>query len=265
MYSLVKIASKYLRYFLLASNGKGHGVHSPFVFDFIKNVLTDKRQFYAYQSVEGIRKQMITDDTLLKIKDFGAGSNLTKSNQRKVNSIARASLKPAKYGQLLFRIANYYKSKNIVELGTSLGVTTAYLASANTTGTVVTMEGADEVANVAVKNFEQLGLTNIDLITGDFDDTLTGALKKLSTVDLAFIDGNHRKEPTLNYFYQLLEKGNESSIFIFDDIHWSKPMEEAWHEISHHAYVTLSIDLFFIGLIFFRPQQKKQQHFTIRF
>lgn len=265
MYSLVKIASKFIRYFLVASNGKGHGVHSPFVFDFIKNVLNDKRQFYAYESVEGIRKQMITDDSVLTIKDYGAGSIVSKTDQRKVSSIARTSLKPAKYGQLLFRIANYYKSNNIVELGTSLGVTTAYLASANTNGKVITMEGADQVAKLARKNFEQLGLNNIELIEGNFDTTLDGALQNLPSVDLAFVDGNHRKQPTLNYFYQLLEKVNESSIFIFDDIHWSKTMEEAWHEISHHSSVTLSIDLFFIGLVFFRPEQKKQQHFTIRF
>ncbi|MCY7422425.1 MAG: class I SAM-dependent methyltransferase [Chitinophagaceae bacterium] len=265
MYSLVKIASKYIRYFLFASNGKGHGVHSPFVFDFIKNVLNDKRQFYAYESVEGVRKQMITNDTVVTITDYGAGSTVSKSNERKVNSIARASLKPAKYGQLLFRIANYYKSKTIVELGTSLGVTTAYLASANPSGKVLTFEGADEVSNIASQNFEHLGLNNIEVIEGNFDNTLIGALQKLSSVDLAFVDGNHRKEPTLNYFYQLLEKANESSIFIFDDIHWSKTMEEAWDEIRHHASVTLSIDLFFIGLVFFRPEQKKQQHFTVRF
>ena len=265
MYSLVKIASKFIRYFLVASNGKGHGVHSPFVFDFIKNVLNDKRQFYAYESVEGIRKQMLTDDSVLTIKDYGAGSIVSKTDQRKVSSIARTSLKPAKYGQLLFRIANYYKSNNIVELGTSLGVTTAYLASANTNGKVITMEGADQVAKLARKNFEQLGLENIEMIEGNFDTTLNGALQNLPSVDLAFVDGNHRKQPTLNYFYQLLEKVNESSIFIFDDIHWSKTMEEAWHEISHHSSVTLSIDLFFIGLVFFRPEQKKQQHFTIRF
>ena len=265
MYSLVKIASKYIRYFLFASNGKGHGVHSPFVFDFIKNVLNDKRQFYAYESVEGVRKQMITDDTVLTIRDFGAGSAVSKNNQRKVNSIARASLKPARYGQLLFRIVNYYKGKTIVELGTSLGITTAYLASANALGKVLTFEGADEVANLAIKNFEYLGLNNIEVIEGNFDHTLNGTLHKLSSVDLAFVDGNHRKQPTLNYFYQLLEKANETSIFIFDDIHWSRTMEEAWVEIRDHSSVTVTIDLFFIGLVFFRPEQKKKQHFTIRF
>ncbi len=265
MYSLVKITAKYIRYFLLASNGKGHGVHSPFVFDFIKNVLNDKRHFYAYESVEAIRKQMITDDTILTIKDYGAGSTVSKSDQRKISSIARASLKPAKYSQLLFRIVNYYKCNNIVELGTSLGVTTAYLALANTNGNVLTMEGANEVANIANKNFEQLGLNNIEVIEGNFDYTLNRTLQKIPTVDLAFIDGNHRKEPTLNYFYQLLEKATQSSIFIFDDIHWSTSMEEAWDEIRHHESVTLSIDLFFIGLVFFRSEQKKQQHFTVRF
>ncbi len=265
MYSLVKIASKYIRYFITASNGKGHGVHSPFVFDFIKNVLTDKRHFYAYDSVEDIRKKMITDETVLTIQDYGAGSTAVKGDQRKVSSIARSSLKPAKYSQLLFRMVNYYKPQSIIELGTSLGVTSAYLAEANTNAKVYTFEGAGEVAAVAQKNLQQLNISNIHLIEGNFDETLQHQLSQLTQVDFAFVDGNHRKEPTLRYFKQLLEKAGDSSIFIFDDIHWSQQMEEAWQEIISHSRVTLSIDLFFIGLVFFRPQQKKVQHFSVRF
>ena len=265
MYSLVKIATKYIRYFFTACNGRGHGVHSPFVFDFIKNVLNDKRQFYAYTTVEDIRKQLITNETMLTIQDFGAGSTLVKGDQRKVSSIARASLKPAKYGQLLFRIVNYYHCKHIVELGTSLGVTTAYLASPSMQNQVVTFEGAEEVAALARKNFEALQLTNIELVQGNFDETLQARLLQLPAVDLAFIDGNHRREPTERYFEQLLQKANEHSIFIFDDIHWSPEMEAAWKTICGHPAVTLTIDLFFIGIVFCRKEQKHVQHFTVRF
>lgn len=265
MYSLPKLALKYIRYYLNASNGNGHGVHSPFVFDFIKNVLNDKRHFYAYDEVEQVRESLLRNDALLEIEDFGAGSAVIKSNQRKISSIAKSSLKPKKFGQLMMRIVNYYGIQTSVELGTSLGVTSAYLASGNLNGRLYTHEGAKLVAAVARKYFDKLQLQNIDLIEGNFDITLQTTLQRVKTIDFAFVDGNHRREPTLHYFTQLLEKKTERSIFIFDDIHWSDGMEEAWQQIQQHPDVTLTIDLFFIGLVFFRKEQKVAQHFAIRF
>ncbi|GEO08601.1 O-methyltransferase [Segetibacter aerophilus] len=265
MYSAVKLASKYLSYYLTASNGKGHGVHSPFVFDFITNVLNDRRTFYAYQELEELRHQLLADKRVLTIEDFGAGSAITKSKQRRISSIARSALKPKKYGQLMFRMVDYYKANTIVELGTSLGITTSYLASGNLKGKVYTFEGARQVAEVAKQNFTQLSLENIELIEGSFDDTLKPFLTKIDKVDILFIDGNHRKEPTIEYFEQLLSKASESSVFVFDDIHWSEGMEAAWSHIKNHPSVTLTIDLFFIGLVFFRKEQKVAQHFSIRF
>jgi predicted O-methyltransferase YrrM len=162
-------------------------------------------------------------------------------------------------------MVDYYKVNTVVELGTSLGVTTGYLAAANLKGKVYTFEGAKEVAKVAIENFATLSLEHIKLIDGNFDETLQPALEDIDKVDLAFVDGNHRKEPTIEYFNKLLEKASERSIFIFDDIHWSGGMEEAWEHIKQHPMVTLTIDLFFIGLVFFRKEQKVAQHFSIRF
>ncbi len=265
MYSTVQLAIKYFNYQLNASNSKGHGVHSPFVFDFIKNVLNDTRHFYNYDAIENVRQQLYTNNDVLTIEDFGAGSTVSKSNKRKVSSIARSALKPKKFGQLMFRMVNYYKANTIVELGTSLGITTSYLASSNANGKVYTLEGANEVANLARHHFNNLSLKNIHIILGNFDDTLQNTLNKLVKIDFAFVDGNHRKEPTLQYFHQLLEKTTDQSILIFDDIHWSKEMEEAWREIQKHPSVTLTIDLFFIGIVFFRKENKVPQHFSIRF
>jgi predicted O-methyltransferase YrrM len=196
---------------------------------------------------------------------MGAGSRLKKDSRRKIADIATSSLKPKKFGQLLFRIVDQYAPKNILEMGTSLGVTTAYLASAKQGSSVVTMEGAKAVAEMARIHFSKLGLQNIQLVEGNFDDTLPLAIQKMGTIDMVFVDGNHRYEPTLRYFRQLLPALHEYSILILDDIHWSSEMEQAWEEIKHHTSVTLSIDLFFIGLIFFRKEQKVKQHFTIRF
>src|SRR5262249_27487483 len=106
---------------------------------------------------------------------------------------------------------------------------------------------------------------NIQVITGNFDDTLTGMLQQLPMVDLAFLDGNHRLEPTLRYFEQVVSKVHEASVIILDDIHWSEEMEQAWKKIQQHPAVTCTIDLFFIGLVFFKEDIKTTQHFTIRF
>lgn len=265
MYSPLQLAARYARYYVTASNSKGHGMHSPFVFSFITQVMNDKRTFYAYRTIENLRQALLIDQQKLVIEDFGAGSRVRKENTRKVCDIARSSLKPKRFGQLLFRIVDHYSPANILELGTSLGTTTAYLASANEHSKVVTMEGAATVAAVARKNFAKLGLQNIRLVEGNFDETLAATVQQMGSIDLAFVDGNHRYEPTLRYFREILPAMHEYSILIFDDIHWSAEMEQAWSAIQQDPAVTLSIDLFFIGLVFFRKEQKVKQHFTIRF
>ncbi len=265
MYGKLQLAFKYLQYWLTSSNGRGHGIHSPFVFHFTKDVLNDNRSFYCFETIEALREELRQNQTMLTIEDFGAGSNFTKFKQRSVSSIAASALKTKKFSQLLFRMVNYYQPKTILELGTSLGITTSYLACAKSDANVITMEGSHAIASVAKQNFEQLGIQNIQLIEGNFDVTLPPITSGLSSLDFAFVDGNHRKEPTLAYFQQLLQKQNEHSIFVFDDIHWSEGMEEAWNEIKSHAAVTVTIDLFFIGLIFFRKENKAKQHFVIRF
>jgi predicted O-methyltransferase YrrM len=266
MYSPVQLALKFAQYYLTSSNGKGHGIHSPFVFNFVQQVLNDQRHFYAYEAIENRRKWLLQNNEVLTIEDFGAGSRTGLTKQRKVKDIAASSLKPKKYAQLLFRMVDYYQPKTIIELGTSLGITSSYLASAKQDAEFITFEGSKAVAAVAKNNFSNLGLNNIRLIEGNFDKTLKPTLNTLLVdVDFAFLDGNHRYQPTIDYFNQLLPHLNEHSVVIFDDIHWSKEMEQAWYEIQQNNMVTLSIDLFFVGLVFFKKDFKVKQHFSIRF
>lgn len=208
---------------------------------------------------------MLADKTEIEVQDFGAGSSVIKSNKRVVGDIAASSLKPKKYAQLLYRMVKYYKPQTILELGTSFGITSAYMASGDKSSEVFTCEGALSIAAIARQNFEALQLTNIQLTEGDFAKTLSPLLSNLVQLDLAFIDGNHRKEPTIDYFKQLLEHCNPSTILVFDDIHWSAAMEEAWDIIRDYPAVTLSIDLFFIGIVFLNPDINHKQHYTIRF
>ena len=265
MYSRLKLAKKYLHYQFTASNAQGHGIHSPFVFDFVRNVLNDRTEYEVYKKVEGLRHNLLKDFTLVDVLDLGAGSALSSHKQRTVSDITRHAAKSKKYGQLLFRIIQYYPVNTVIELGTSLGLSTCYLALANEAGSVLTLEGAPGVAARAQQNFCSLSIKNIRLVTGNFDETLPGVLSSMSTVDCCFVDGNHRKGPTLDYFNSLAEKINSNSILIFDDIHWSEEMEEAWEIIRSHPSVRLSMDLFFLGIVFFREEFKIKQHFIIRY
>ncbi len=265
MYSKTQLALKYLNYYFTASNGKGHGMHSPFVFHFITKILNDKTVYPEYEKVENLRQQLLTDNTGLTIEDFGAGSAVNKTNSRTVAAIAKNSAKPKKFGQLLFRMVKEYQPQTILELGTSLGITTSYLSLAKPDAKLITMEGAKEVANTARKNLQTLNLQNYALVEGNFDSTLAAVVHGLPTVDFAFIDGNHRQAPTEKYFQELLPKTNNDSILIFDDIHWSKEMEQAWETIKNHPSVRCTIDLFFIGIVIFRQEFREKQHFTIRF
>ena len=265
MYSSFQLAKKYFHYRLTAASSKGHGIHSPFVFDFIQFILNDKKKYPCYQQIENIRKQLLTNKNEIDVEDFGAGSAFIKTNKRFINKIAASSLKPKKYAQLLYRMVQYYQPKNIAELGTSFGITTAYLASGNSTSHVYTLEGAATIAAIAQQNFRQQNLKNISLLQGSFEKTLPLLFAKINTVDFVFIDGNHRKDPTLAYFAQFLNISTAATILIFDDIHWSKEMEAAWEQIKAHESVTLTIDLFFIGIVFFKKEFKVKQHFSIRF
>ena len=265
MYSKPQLLLKYLQYYFTASNSKGHGMHSPFVFEFITKVLNDKTNYPEYEKVEALRDQLLNDHTIVEIEDFGAGSMMGKKNRRSISSIAKNAAKPKKFGQLLFRMIKYYQPKTILELGTSLGITTSYLSLAKPDARLTTMEGSKEIADVAKRNFINLETRNIEIIEGNFDNALSSVVGGLLTVDFAFIDGNHRQEPTERYFKELLAKTNNNSILVFDDIHWSGEMEAAWEAIKNNAAVSCSIDLFFIGIVFFRKEFKEKQHFAIRF
>lgn len=264
MYSPLTLALKYVAYLFSSSNGKGHGIHSPFVFEFVQKVLNDRATYPEYSQVENLRKKLLLDNTPVPMEDYGAGSRASPAS-RSISQIVRHAAKSPRYAALLYRIVKFYHPHYVIELGTSLGISTSYLAFGDKTAVIISGEGNYAVASHAKENFESLNLKNVRIITGSFDNTLPEMVSALPHVDLAFIDANHRKKPTIAYFNELLKKITSNSIVIFDDIHWSSGMEQAWTEIKNHPSVMLTIDLFFFGIIFFRPEFKVKQHFTIRF
>lgn len=242
-----------------------YNLHSPSIFEFISNTLEDDRSYYAFDEIEALRAHLLKDNTSIQIVDLGAGSKTSKQKTRTIKEIAGSALSPSYQCKLLFRIAQYLKPRNILELGTSLGVSTLYLAKANTNAKLTSIEGSEAIAEIAKRNFSYLKQSQIDLKVGNFDDVLPQILKTTKSLDLVYIDGNHQFEPTVNYFKMVLPYLNENSLVIFDDIYWSKEMRAAWEEIKSFDSVKQSIDLYFFGLVLFKQGFKEKKDHKITY
>lgn len=294
MLDRLKILIRFIRFYVRAKTQ--YNVHSPFVFEFVQSVLEDDRAFYVFHETDILRGELLANKETIEVEDFGAGSVVDgRKRVRKISAIAASALSPNFQCQWLFRICELYKPLNIIELGTSLGVSTLHLAEgAPRAAKVFTLEGSTEIARLARRNFDwfydtfrKTGLKHndpkvlnfdtkyaqnfstafekdkINIVVGQFDATLPTVLATLKTVDLAFIDGNHRRVPTLDYFEKCLEKTTGNTILIFDDVHWSTDMEAAWADIKAHPRVRLSIDLFWCGIVFFRNENREKEHFDL--
>jgi predicted O-methyltransferase YrrM len=234
------------------------------VYELYTQIVKSKSWYYVFEEIEAFRHTLLRSTEQITVQDLGAGSKVNASKQRKVSDIARHSLKNAKTGQLLFRLVNHFQPNTIFDLGTSLGITTLYLAAPSKQAQIFTFEGCSQTLQVAQKHFTALQYNHITLVSGNIDQTLHETLNTVSQVDFVFFDANHRLEPTCMYFQQCLGKAHEQTVFVFDDIYWSPQMEQAWQRIKNHPSVTLTIDLFDVGLVFFRKNQPKQ-HFVLRF
>jgi predicted O-methyltransferase YrrM len=241
-----------------------HGVHSPFAYHLVDTVIYDFRAKQDYSEIEELRAELLKDERTITITDLGAGSHVNNNKQKQVKTLAKNALKPPGLAQLIYRLAAHFKPGNIIELGTCLGITTAYLAKAAPGAQVISIEGCPETAAIAEGNLAKLGIKNTGLLVGNFDQILPGVIDMLPELDFVFVDGNHRKAATLDYFKWCLPKLADKSVLIFDDIYWSQGMKEAWEEIKAHPQVTVTIDLFWIGLVFVRKGQAKE-HFKIRY
>ncbi len=240
-----------------------HSLHAPFIYQFYQQVIRTTQAQPSFEQIEQYRNNLLKSKEEVLAESMGAASTVSASNVRLVKSIARHTLSTPKFGCFLYNLMQFQKPQYVVELGTSLGVTTLYLALADNRTTVYTLEGSTKIANVAGQAFADFNCQNIELREGNIDHTLPQLLEEIPQVDLAYVDANHRLEPTLRYFSQLLDKTSENSILVFDDIHWSFEMRKAWKTIIQHPRVTLSIDLFDAGLVFFRPLTTRQHYFLM--
>ena len=215
-----------------------------------------------FDNITSLRKELERNNLEIEVTDFGAGSKVFKTNKRRIADIAAKAGISKKRGKLLAKTVAYFKPKHILEIGSSLGISTGYMAAGNPQAQITTMEGCPTIAGIAKKNYAALGYSNINMIVGRFEDNLDKVLKD-KTFDLIFFDGNHQKKPTISYFEKCLKTAHEDSVFIFDDIHWTEEMEAAWDHIRNHKKVSLSVDTYKWGLVFFHKGRGKE-HFTLR-
>ena len=251
--------NQYIKFLFKSTNQ--HGVHSPFVYHLITKCFYDKTNYSAYKQIKQYKQNVLANSNTIEVTDFGAGSHVANNNTRKVSQIAKNAGTTTRRAKLLFRLTQYFKCNTILELGTSLGIATHAMSLGHPESKITTIEGCPNISKFSEDNFKNLKLSNIEIIIGNISEIIQNL--KSNTYDLIFFDGNHQKEATIHYFEILLSTAHNDTVFIFDDIYWSKEMTEAWETIIQHPKVTVSIDTFYWGFVFFRKEQLKE-HFIIR-
>lgn len=254
----------YLRY--LNKSGTRHSVHSPFVYTLVDEVFRNRQDHQVFADIRALRHKLLRKSQVIEITDFGSGADHKDYSHRfeRVSSIVQHSSVNERYGRLLFRLVEYFKPQTIIELGTSIGLSTLYMAMANSEAQIFTIEGCTTKSEQATANFNILQVSNIVQHIGRFDIVLPDVIRQAGKLDFAFIDGNHTYEATIANFKSLLSIANNNTVFVFDDIHWSAGMQKAWDEIIDKERVTVSIDLFRMGIVFLRKELSKQK-FVIRY
>lgn len=251
---------KYINHHFTGGHRKGYNIQPPFAFDFVRRVLQEDSQYYCFDEIEGYRLKLLEDPRHIEVTDFGAGSKVFNTLNRKIALIAKNCATSRWDGQLIFRIIQETKPQILLELGASLGIGTLYLGCSNRNTKVYTIEGCRKTAQIAQEGIDYMHLKNIKLENGTFREILPKILNQETTVDFVYMDGDHTKNGTLDYFSMLLPKLNSNSVVIMDDIYWSREMMEAWNSIVKMPQVRISFDIFHMGILFFKDGCEKQHY-----
>ena len=236
-----------------------HSLHSPFLYNLYTQVVKAD-DATPFKKLDQLRDKLLTNGTALTIEDLGAGSRMDNGSQRSIKSIARHASTPARFSRLLARTIAYFGHQHILELGTSLGLNTLHLQTLNPTAQIHTLEGSTTIASVAQQHFDELGAQSVNLTVGNIDNTLAEVIAAMPQLDFVYMDANHRYEPTLRYFDMLQPKLHKASLVVVDDIHWSKEMNQAWQVLKEKPEVSLALDFFEAGFLFFDPELPKESY-----
>lgn len=261
LYEKLRLAKSYLQFRLHALSR--FSIHSPFLFELVNDIFRDNRAYYAFKDIEKIRKELLADTRIINETHYGELSKTLPNHLRSVSSIARVTALPQNYGKLLFRLAHFLRPANFLELGTGLGMSALYLSSAEATVPFITLEGSPALSKIAREQFSKLQLKNIRLFEGQFSETLPKAITELKEIHFVFIDGDHRKDSVIQYVRELIPHLAKNATIVIDDIYWSQEMHEAWKACVRLPQATLTIDLFRMGILFFREGVKVKQDLKV--
>ncbi len=255
---------RYLKYRTKAKNR--YKIHSPFAYGFLNNVLREKKYYDDFKILDSLTRELMESDKIIETVDYGAGGKGKEPVKYKttLGKVAKRRSHPLKRLHLLYNLSAYLKPSTMLELGTAVGISSMYLKKPVPESKMITVEGCPVLASIARENFRKAGLKNIDVIAGNFDEVLDDVLQKFDKLDFVFFDGNHKKEPTLDYFNKCVEKSHPGTVFLFDDIHWSGEMEQAWERIKADERVSVTMDIFWFGFVFFRKGIAKQD-FVVKY
>ncbi len=260
----IKLLIRYFLYRIRRKGLKGHGIHSPFVYELNQRVLNSKKKYPEYLLIKNFRNKLANNSQRINVNDPGAGSVVFSSGNRKVKDILNCAGSSPRMGKLLFRLARNANPETIVEIGTSLGFGAFCLAAGAPGSLVYSIDACASQIKIASDGLSKAGIGNVVLIEGSFRDELPRLLNRLTKIDLVYFDGDHRKDALLWQFNQCRKKAHPGTVFIVDDINWSDGMNAAWMDICQDPEVSLSVDMFYFGLIFFRKGMAKQ-HFNLGF
>lgn len=252
---------QFLSYWLEAVDA--HSLHSPFIFDLYTGSILDRRPAAELSAVEKLRAKLLEDQTSIRITDLGTGSLQGNDKLTTLGNLAQKSHNP-QVSRLLFNLARAYRPKNILELGTNLGLSTLHMAAGAPQAAITSLEGCPKLCEYARRHFEQLGASTVQILPGPIEENLKPFLSASAPLDMIFLDANHRYQPTMNYFNHCLERVHDGSVVIVDDIHWSEEMSRAWRDIRCHQKISISVDLFKVGLLFF-DQKLKRNHYILQY
>lgn len=249
----------YIKYYTAAKTI--HSAHSPFLYDFLLNTIENRRRYYAFNDFDHLRRLMALNKEKIGLTDYGAGSHTLTEEKRRISDILQTSVSGENQCRVLFNIARFMQAKHILELGSSLGISTLYLSQGHPTAKVYTIEGDPEIHHIARANYD-LFHPEIVSMCGKFDAILPELLPRIPPIDLVFIDGNHRYDATLNYHTMIKKWVSSRAVLVYDDIYWSTEMTRAWQELIQDDHFQISIDCFHYGILIKHPEASKE-HFTI--
>ena len=235
----------------------GFGVHSPFVFSLITKVIEEKCSYYSFHDIELIRKQLLFRDEPITYPDRKHNGKIRRRTIGEV--VRREAIKP-KHGALLFRLTNYFKPQNILQLGPAMGLSTLYLTSYTSGLNCTALENVPEFVPIAQISFEKAARNPIDLRVGNYKELLPRALEDMGKVDLVFLNTTYEQQNNLWLFIECLKHVHDDTILVFEGIKTSHRMRNFWKKVCAHPAVTVTIDLYSMGIVFFNPKLHKRNY-----